>query len=82
MKATTDRQNQDPERDLVPPPSWAHSGFGADSALEAMKRVERTKPRSDLTMQPCEAGQCPTAAGGKRQERRKTGSMLRRQHAI
>ena len=27
-----------------PDDPWEHSGFGSDSALEAMKRVARTKP--------------------------------------
>ena len=28
----------------APPEEWPHSGFGSESALEAMKRVARTRP--------------------------------------
>lgn len=45
-----------PKHDVpVPAPTrpeqpWQHSGFGSDSALEAMKRVARTKPAPHHTL--------------------------------
>ncbi|HET8745938.1 MAG TPA: hypothetical protein VFM98_10045 [Ramlibacter sp.] len=41
---------------------WSHSGFGADSALEAMKRAARTKPAVHPPMPPQDMAPRPKAA--------------------
>jgi hypothetical protein len=44
-----------------PEEPWLHSGFGSDSALEAMKRVARTRPDSHAPL-PKEGRQAPAAS--------------------
>jgi hypothetical protein len=48
-----------------PEQPWQHSGFGSDSALEAMKRVARTKPGPHHHTAPNEARPAPSAADRK-----------------
>lgn len=59
-----------------PEEPWLHSGFGSDSALEAMKRVARTKPAPHQPL-PNEGRQAPAASERKAKTKVKTKTSRR-----
>lgn len=74
MNATEKNEDATPAPAPAPDePNWSHSGFGASSALEALKRVARTRPASNH-IEHADEGHGPTAT----ELRKPTGQMRAR----